>query len=300
MRRGWVVGVLAVVASAVAGCGGSSSNAAEPLRVLITNDDGVGAAGIAALVQALASDKQLAITVSAPAVNQSGSGDQTTNGPLRVAASMTSNGYAATAVFGYPADSVLFALLGPAPAEPDLIVSGINAGQNIGEYVYLSGTVGAARWGARHGIPAIALSQGLPATNNYGDIASYAAALVKRFRRDANFRKLLTPPDSSTARILNVNFPTCGSGEQRGIVVVPMGRSSQILGYDFVGTNGEESTYQPLVASTNVFASNCNSTLGNPTDDITAMTNGFATLTPLTPDLSLDTDLNKFEFLTKL
>jgi 5'-nucleotidase len=154
--------------------------------VLVTNDDGVAAPGIAALVQALQTDQGLAVTVSAPALNQSGSGDQVTTGPLRVVTTMTANGHAATAVFGYPADSVLFALLGPVPAEPDLIVSGINAGQNIGEFVYLSGTVGAARWGARHGIPAIALSQGLPATN-YDAIASYAAELVSRFRSDAHF-----------------------------------------------------------------------------------------------------------------
>jgi len=297
--RGWAIGVLAAVVAIAAGCGGSSSRAAEPLRVLVTNDDGVAAPGIAALVQALQTDQGLAVTVSAPALNQSGSGDQVTTGPLRVVTTMTANGYAATAVFGYPADSVLFALLGPVPAEPDLIVSGINAGQNIGEFVYLSGTVGAARWGARHGIPAIALSQGLPATN-YDAIASYAAELVSRFRSDAHFRRLLVPPDSATARILNVNFPTCASGAQRGIVVVPMGRSSQVVGYDFVSTNGEETTYQPSVESTNPFASNCTSTLTDPTDDVAALTNGFATLTPLTPDLSLDSDLQQFDFLTKL
>jgi 5'-nucleotidase len=297
MRGSLIAGL--VLMAMTAGCGGSSSSAAAPLRVLVTNDDGVGAPGIAALVQALQTDQGLAITVSAPALNQSGSGDQVTTGPLRVVTTMTANSHAATAVFGYPADSVLFALLGPVPAEPDLIVSGINAGQNIGEFVYLSGTVGAARWGARHGIPAIALSQGLPATN-YDAIASYAAELVSRFRNDAPFRRLLVPPDGTTARILNVNFPTCASGAQRGIVVVPMGRSSQVVGYDFLSTNVDETTYQPSVESTNPFASNCASTLTDPVDDVTALTNGFATLTPLTPDLSLDSDLEQFDFLTKL
>lgn len=287
-----------LLAAGLAGCG-SSSTAAEPLRVLVTNDDGVAAAGIAAVVEALLSDPQLELTIVAPARNQSGSGDQITLGPLLVNPAMTANGSAATAVMGYPADSVLFALVGPSPAAPDLIVSGINAGQNIGEFVYLSGTVGAARWGARNGVPGIAVSQGLPATD-YGDAAEYTLAVVDRFRRDASFRRLLSPPGSATARILNVNFPTCGSGARRGIVVVPGGRSSTVVGYAQEGSAPDGEVYRAQVDSTNPFASNCTSTLEDPTTDVEAMTNGFASVTPLTPDLSLDSGLERFDFLEGL
>jgi 5'-nucleotidase len=286
------------LAASLAGCG-SSSTAAEPLRVLVTNDDGVGAAGIAALVDALLADPQLELTILAPSRNQSGSGDQITLGPLLINPAMTASGTAATAVAGFPADSVLFALLGPTPATPDLIVSGINAGQNIGEFVYLSGTVGAARWGARNDIPGIAVSQGLPATN-YADAADYTVAVVDRFRRDAGFRRLLAPPDGTTARILNINFPTCASGARRGIVVVPGGRSSAVVGYTLEADTPEGEVYRAQTESTNAFASNCNSTLTDPATDVEAMTNGFASITPLTPDLSFDSALERFAFLEGL
>lgn len=286
------------LAACLAGCG-SSSTAAEPLRVLVTNDDGVAAAGIAALVDALLADPQLELTIVAPARNQSGSGDQITLGPLLINPAMTASGTAATSVAGFPADSVLFALFGPTPTAPDLIVSGINAGQNIGEFVYLSGTVGAARWGARNGIPGIAVSQGLPATN-YADAADYTVAVVDRFRRDAGFRRLLAPPDGTTARILNINFPTCSSGARRGIVVVPGGRSSSVVGYTLEANTPEGEVYRAQTESTNVFTSNCNSTLTDPSTDVEAMTNGFASITPLTPDLSFDSALERFAFLEGL
>lgn len=299
MRRSPSAALALAALALLAGCGSSSSNAAEPLRVLVTNDDGVAAAGIAALVEGLRALPALDLVIVAPARNQSGAGDQITVGPLLVNPATTADGSAATAVTGYPADSVLFALFGPTPAAPDLIISGINAGQNIGEFVYLSGTVGAARWGARNGVPGIAISQGLPATD-FAAAAEYGAAVVDRFRRDADFRRLLAPPESATARILNVNFPTCSSGARRGVVVVPGGRSSQVVGYALEGGSPDGDVYRAQTESTNVFASNCASTLADPATDVEAMTNGFASVTPLTPDLSLDSGLERFAFLERL
>src|SRR5262245_7445886 len=107
-----------------------------PLRVLVTNDDGVAAPGIDALVQALTANPNLEVTVIAPATNQSGKGDQVTTGtPISVAPSSTAGAFPATAVAALPADSVLFALLQALPQPPDLVVSGINSGQNSGEFV---------------------------------------------------------------------------------------------------------------------------------------------------------------------
>ena len=123
----------------------------DRLTVLVTNDDGIGAPGIDALVTALSAVDGLDIVVVAPAANQSGTSDKTTPGGASHADATTISGVAGTAVDGFPADSVNVALdeLG---ITPDLVVSGINKGQNTGNLAYASGTVGAARTAARRGI----------------------------------------------------------------------------------------------------------------------------------------------------
>ena len=88
------------------------------------------------------------VTVVAPATNQSGTGGQTTPGPLTVTDATTASGYPAKAVAGFPADTVIWALdQGGVTQKPDLVVSGINFGQNLGPAVAISGTVGAAEAG---------------------------------------------------------------------------------------------------------------------------------------------------------
>ena len=134
----------------------------EPLTVLVTNDDGVAAAGIDALVEALSTDTRLELVVVAPAENQSGSGDSTTPGGAPASEATTRSGRAAVAVAGEPGDAVVHGLdVVLADDPPDLVISGINEGQNLGPIVDLSGTVGAARIAAREGIPALAVSAGL-------------------------------------------------------------------------------------------------------------------------------------------
>ena len=133
----------------------------NPLRVLVTNDDGIGAPGIDALVQALTANSNLMVVVVAPATNQSGTGDQVTNQPgatITSTASETASGVPGIAIEGFPADAALWGIRTTLPPLPDLVVSGINTGQNIGEAVRLSGTVGSALWAARLGIPAFAAS----------------------------------------------------------------------------------------------------------------------------------------------
>ena len=201
-----------------------------PLRVLVTNDDGVAAPGIDALVQALTANPNLQVTVIAPATNQSGTGDQVTGGTISVTPSSTAGAFPATAVAARPADSVLFALLQALPQPPDLVVSGINAGQNAGEISTLSGTVGAALTAARLGIPAIAASHGITYTTaaQYAESAQYVADLVERFRESRGFRaKMTTRSRARFALVLNVNFPSCAS---RGVVLVPLGRGHPVHG----------------------------------------------------------------------
>jgi len=119
----------------------------KPVKVLVTNDDGIAGAGMSAMVSALRKEPKVTITVVAPLRNQSGTGGKTTDGPLEASPATLPNGFPATAVAGYPADAVNYALANVTTGakRPDLIMSGINEGANLGPFVTLSGTVGAAR-----------------------------------------------------------------------------------------------------------------------------------------------------------
>lgn len=272
----------------------------SPLRVLVTNDDGVAAPGIDALVEELAANPNVQVTVIAPATNQSGTGDAFTTAPFDVAPSSTAGAFPATAVAGKPADTVLFGVLQGLPQPPDLVVSGINAGQNIGEFVNLSGTVGAGLTAARLGVPAIAVSQGFGSPISYAEAAAYVGHLVEQFRLSRGFRAKMTARSGARfALVLNVNFPTCSAGSTRGVALVPLGRTTQVTGYSLTGTTGTVRTFTPTVAVTSAFASDCQSVLVDPETDIVAMANGYATLTPLNPDLTVSQRIKSFRFLVR-
>lgn len=118
------------------GAGGTGGSSDGPLRILITNDDGVGAPGIDAMVEGLRGDPRNDVTVCAPAEERSSTGDQTTPTPppLQATETTTASGYPATAVDGFPADSVLYALENLyRDSTPHVVLSGINAGQNVGD-----------------------------------------------------------------------------------------------------------------------------------------------------------------------
>jgi 5'/3'-nucleotidase len=293
-----------IVALAVSLLAASAVAAAplSPMRVLVTNDDGVGAPGIDALVQQLAANPNLQVTVIAPATNQSGTGDSFTTTPINVTPSSTAGAFPATAVAGFPADTVLFGVLQALPQPPDLVVSGINRGQNAGhEVVDISGTVGAALTAARLGIPAIAVSHGLTfnSASQYTESAIYAAGLVERFRVSRGFRaKLSSRSGARFALVLNVNFPSCTSGTTRGVVLVPMGPINRVTGYTS-GPMGSAQTFTPTVVTASPFSGNCGSALVDPETDAEALANGFATLTPLNPDLTVSQKIRGFRFLVR-
>src|SRR5215467_11172834 len=122
-------------------------------NILLTNDDGYGAEGLRALQQAL--EDFATVWVVAPFAEQSGSAQSLT---LRRPIVVHAKGDRHWAVDGTPADAVIVALHRLLPERPDLVISGINHGANMGENVYYSGTVGAAREAALHHIPSIAMS----------------------------------------------------------------------------------------------------------------------------------------------
>jgi 5'-nucleotidase len=194
----------------------------------------------------------------------------------------TADGYPAFSVAGYPADGILFGILQGLPQRPDLVVTGINQGQNIGELVNISGTVGAALSAARLGIPAFAVSQGLGPNISYEAAARYTYQLVNRFRGSATFRYRLRG-SGGRPHVLNINFPTCATGAVRGVRSVPLGRSQKVVGYD-EGSSAE--VWDPIVVTTPLGSTDCDSTLRTPLTDLEAMNNGFASVTPLDVDLT--------------
>jgi 5'-nucleotidase len=227
--RKWMIAATAMLVLGIAGCsddGGSSAPATTttpttvatgPLRVLVTNDDGVAAPGIDALVEALRALPETEVTVVAPATNQSGSGSKTTPGDLRRSDASTASGYRAIAVNGYPADSIVFALGGGVPQQPHVVISGINEGQNLGTVIPVSGTVGAARAAAERGVPALAVSQGLGTPPDYASGVNAVLDWLAEHRTE-----LLTRPPGTGATVTNLNIPTCPAGEPRDVVVVPV------------------------------------------------------------------------------
>ncbi len=231
------------------------------LRILVTNDDGVGAEGIDAIVEALVLDSDNDVIVSAPDVNKSGSSDSTNCGTLATDEVTTSSGYPATAIDGCPADAVNHALASLyAPAEqPHVVISGINEGQNVSTIVAgLSGTIGAAKTAARSGVPAVAASQGKP---NAGRQFDYPAGVDAVLEWLSDNREALLPGNTTPVDITNINIPSCATGSVRGTVIVPL-------------ASGMTGIVDPQ---------DCRSTRRNPADDTTALLNGFIphTLIPL-------------------
>ncbi|WP_265570933.1 5'/3'-nucleotidase SurE [Sphingomicrobium nitratireducens] len=185
------------------------------MRILLTNDDGIHAPGMAVL-ERLAAPLASDLWVVAPSEEQSGAGHSLTlSRPLRI----RKLGEQRFAVTGTPTDSVMLALGHLMKGQwPDLILSGVNRGANLGEDITYSGTVSAAMEGALAGVPSIALSQA-SARPGDGDGVRFAVAEA---HGGAILEKLLAVlPEGRTLH--NVNFPACSPEDVRGIKVCEQG-----------------------------------------------------------------------------
>ncbi len=180
------------------------------MRILIANDDGYLAPGLAALVQACQGLGQ--IDVVAPEQNASGTSNSLTlNRPL--SAFTAPNGF--RYLNGTPSDCVHVALTGWLPQRPDLVLSGINNGANMGDDTLYSGTVAAAMEAYLFGIPAIAFSQ---AERGWGDLD--AAARTAR----AIVEQVLQSPPAAGAWLLNVNIPNRPDADRLPRRITRLGR----------------------------------------------------------------------------
>ena len=184
------------------------------MKILLSNDDGYRAEGLAALGEAI---KPLGdVTIVAPDRNRSGASNSLTlDVPVRAVRYETHAYY----VNGTPTDCVHLAISGLFDFEHDIVVSGVNDGANLGDDTLYSGTVAAAVEGRFLGLPAIAVSLCLNADSprNFSSAAQVAAELVKRMAQ-----RPLYGPDTGPV-ILNVNVPDLPAGQLRGIKVTRLG-----------------------------------------------------------------------------
>jgi 5'-nucleotidase len=191
------------------------------MRLLLTNDDGIAAEGLHALRRALLELDGIEVHVIVPDSNRSATARSiTTRSPLSVEEVELDDGFIAYATDGTPVDCVRFGDLGLVGERPDLIVSGINHGSNLGDDITYSGTVAAALEGIVLGIPAIAISQQgsaqemgfIPGPRFEFDVAAAFGAELVRILADA-------PLPAET--LLNVN---CPAGDPEGIEVTGLGK----------------------------------------------------------------------------
>jgi 5'-nucleotidase len=236
------------------------------MHILISNDDGLYAPGIKLLSEGLSQHCDR-VTVVAPDRDRSGASNSLTlDQPIRVE-KQDDGRYK---VFGTPTDCVHVAITGVLSDEPDMVVSGINAGANMGDDVLYSGTVAAAMEGRFLGLPAMAvsLSYGRGGPNNYETAARAAVILMRRLVAEP------LPADT----ILNVNVPDIPWSEIRGFQTTRLGhrhRSENVIPLEdprgrpfyWIGPPGGEQD-------------------NGPGTDFNAVRNGYVSVTPIHVDLT--------------
>lgn len=238
------------------------------MHILLTNDDGIHAPGLAALAEALTALGE--VTIVAPAAEQSGVALSITYlHPLMVRQEHRDGRFYGHAVHGSPADCVKLGILEFCKPEPDLVVSGINSGANVGINVLYSGTVAGAIEGAffRKTSVAVSLSQGAPP--DYPAAARYAVRVIERL--------LETKP--SAGSLWNLNLPDTRPGGPLGLKPVRMAVNRQ---YDRIEARTDPRGRTYYWSGLDPMRSHA----VEPGTDICELGQGYATLTPLHFDLT--------------
>ncbi|MBC8465817.1 5'/3'-nucleotidase SurE [bacterium] len=187
------------------------------MRILITNDDGIQAEGIKALYQSFQGLGE--VWVVAPSAERSGvSHAFTIRDPLRVDFADWVKDKRGYGVDGMPVDAVKLAIRSILPGPPDLVISGINSGENTGVDLLYSGTVGAAREGAVFGIPSLAISLTSKKYPDYSVAARFARTLAEKIFEKGVPKGIM----------LNVNVPAIGSEQIKGVRVTRQAESMYV------------------------------------------------------------------------
>lgn len=233
------------------------------MRILLSNDDGYFATGLNVLAETLAPLAD--ITVVAPERNRSGASNSLTlDRPLTVR--QAHNGF--YFVNGTPTDCVHLAVTGLLDFLPDMIISGINDGANMGDDTIYSGTVAAAMEGYLLGIPSVAVSMSQHAAVNFDSAAAVIAELITRYQRKP----------WPAAALLNVNVPDIPHDQLRGTLITRLGKRHKAEPIIKAATPRGETVYW-------VGAAGAAQDAGEGTD-FHAVEHGYVSLTPLQIDLT--------------
>ena len=237
------------------------------MRILLTNDDGIQAVGLRALYKALVAVGH-EVHVVAPITEQSAVGHAITlSAPLRVK-DFREEGFFGLGVSGTPADCVKLGISTLLAQAPEIVVSGINAGANVGVDIMYSGTVSAATEGALMGFPALAVSMDNHNPVDLSGQAEYAAALLPRL-----------PLTNLPAKcVLNLNFPDRPIGEALSMQVCPHTRVAY--------TDWYEERVDPRGRKYYWMCGEINHDQISPGRDRLLLTQGHVTLTPLRFDFT--------------
>lgn len=250
------------------------------MKVLITNDDGIASAGIAALVSRI---KEIAdVVVVAPDTEQSAVGHAiTVSFPLRVEEFYKNGSVFGYAVSGTPADCVKLAVKEILDKPPDMVISGINLGPNTGTHIIYSGTVSAATEATILNIPAFAVSLGTYINPDF----SYAAEFSKKLAL------LIKEKGLSKDILLNVNIPSVPKDKIKGVRLTIQGRTK------FIGAL--EKRKDPRGRTYYWLSPEAEEVSGSPEVDIIALRNNEVSITPLHYDMTAKESLplfNKWQF----
>lgn len=189
--------------------------------ILLTNDDGIQAPGLSALHDAIKTIDE--VVVVAPETEMSAVGHAITlSDPLRVREIEKNSDFFGYAVNGTPADCVKIAVRAVLKKKPDMVISGINQGANVGTNIIYSGTVSAATEGTILGIPSIAVSLDSFVDSNFSFSASFAKKVALHVKEKGLPRGTL----------LNINVPNIPQNKIEGVEIVPQGKSRVVEEFD--------------------------------------------------------------------
>ena len=254
------------------------------MKVLLTNDDGIQASGLHALRRALLEVPGIELAVIAPDSNRSATARSiTTRRPLWVEELEFGDGTTGFATDGTPVDCVRFASLGLIGFDPELIVSGINHGCNLGDDITYSGTVAAALEGIVLGIPAVAVSQQAHEAGmsyhhdgrfDFGEAAAFTARVVEELED-------IPLPEST---LININVP---AGDARGAQVTRLGKRRYNDTLELQEEEGGRRRYRMYGMEPEY--------VEQPGTDLTAVHDGYISVTPIHFDLTDESGVEALE-----
>jgi len=245
-------------------------------RILLTNDDGITAPSMWDLYEELS--KNWSITVVAPDRERSGTGHAFTfNTPLHYEKRGFKNGLEGFVVSGTPVDCVKFAISYLLPERPDIVIAGLNVGENSGLSAFYSGTVAAAREGAFWGIPSIAFSLCSGGERYAREYAAHTASILRWIVSREKRKKKHNV-------YYNVNFPACSPVNSRGIKVTAQSLAFFDDRYETIDVEAHYTKKGYMIYGDKKDLEQSNKY------DSCALQNNYITITPLTFDATASKD----------